>query len=217
VFDLPVSLNQEVARGLLANPETDALSALLAMSCFLQDDVLDEDGQPYLEYELREMLDAAHVRASPENITRVCGLLHAIAGDEFLDTVVHFLRMLAAIVEGDAFAYEDDQNEPSLADMYWGLYLAGLLAEDDLLAEIGPRVERYIQRTAEDEAEDSDALQQFMDEQGDSPEQLESYTDELLSFRRRLLATNLTALGCKSEWVSDLDPDLAQSMDEAQS
>lgn len=211
--ELPAFLNREEARSILEDPASDALLALLSTSAFIGDDILDdEDGQPMLEEELREMLDAEHVRVAPENVTKVCGLLHAISGDEFLEDVIHFLRITGAIVEGDIYAYEDDQEEPTLADIFWTFYQINLVAEDNLIDELGGRVQRYLTSLAEEEAEDKEALEEWIAQEGAEPEDLQPYVERELVFRRRRLAKGLSTLGCKPEWVSDLDPELAELM-----
>lgn len=217
MLDLPATLNRSLAQELLEDPATMALSALAAVAALIGEDILDEQGQPCLEDELHEMLRAEGVQAADDTITRICGLLYAISGDEFLEDVDHFRRMIGAVVEGDLFAYEDDEEPPSVADVFWGLYQIGLTVEDDLTGDLSPRVERYLKELAEEEAEDVEGLYDLISMEGSDPEDLKPYADEILTFRRAKLASELKRLGCKPEWFADLDPELAGSLAEDQS
>lgn len=217
MLELPPSLNHSAAREILSDPESDALSCVIAASVFLQDDLLDDEEQPYTEEEMDQMLDAASAPTYSDNLGRIAGLLNAVAGDEFLESPAHFLRMVAAIVEGDIYAYEDDNDEPSIPDVYWALYLVGLATEDDIVDELSGKVKAFVMRLAEEEAEDVEALQEAIELEGSEPEDLQPYADRILFFRRRELAKRLVRLGCKSEWVADLDEELATVMDNTQS
>ena len=206
---LPPSLDREVARELLLDPDTDAFSALLSIMVFLRDDVLDEEGQPYLEDELRMFLEADHVEVADENLTRACGLLYAISGDEFLENVQNFRRFVSAVNNGRLFDFEDDDEEPELPDVFWAIYLAELLVEDDLTEELDPRIGRYLQQLAENEVTDYPGLSQATAEEGDDVEQIEDYMTARLTFRRHVMAMKLKRLGCQPEWLADTDPELA--------
>lgn len=211
MLDLPVTLNRSKAQELLESPDTQALSALAAAASLIGDDILDEQGQPCLEEELTEMLKAEGTNPADVTITRICGLLYAVSGDEFLEDPDHFQRMVGAVVEGDLFSYEDEEP-PSIPDVFWALYQIGLTVEDDLVSELGPRVQRYLEKLAEDEAEDVAGLQDVLSLEGSSPEDLQPYADQLLIFRRTKLASELRDLGCKPEWVADLDEELAEAL-----
>jgi hypothetical protein len=210
MLDLPAYLDRITAERLLNDVETDAFAALLSVACLLGDDFLDEDGQPMTDSELQELLG---VPARQEVLVRVCGLLNAVAGDEFTTDPDHFRRMVSAIVEGDPFQYEDDGEEPTLPDVYWALYLVGLTVEDDIVSELGGRVLRYVAQLAEEEAEDSEDLAAEIKANGGADaEELESYINRVLILRRAKLVIDLQALKCKPEWMADLDPELSSTM-----
>jgi hypothetical protein len=204
VLEAPDNLNRNAARALLVDPDTHALSALIAVTVFVGDDFLDEDGQPLAPYELREMLSPDKVLIADGNLDKVAGLLFAISGDEFLETPVIFSRLVAAVNEGDPMAYEEEDDEPTLPEIFWTMYQLELLTEDEITMELGERVQRYIAQLAANEAEDVEAL---LEEEG---EVLEAYTDRLLKFHKVSLAAQLRSLGCKPEWLDELDPDLGE-------
>lgn len=216
---IPATLNREAGGRFLADPGIDALTAVVAACAFLQDDLLDEDHQPYLPDELRLMLEAEHLDIPSEVLTKICGLLFAVSGDEFLDSVVHFRRFVASTVEGQVFSYDDEidpggEDEPSLSDVFWALYQADLLVADDLTDSLGPKIGQYINLLGQEEAHDAPGLAQSLAEEPDDLQQMEDYTRANLVFRRRRLAANLRELGCKPEWIADLDPELAQDFDQ---
>lgn len=212
MLDTPASIDRIVACQLLEDAETYALVALLCVCALLGDDILDEDGQPHSEHEMGIMLESHSSTVREENLTKVCGLLHAIAGDDYTDDPDHFRRLSSAIVEGDVFDYDDE--EPHISDLYWALYQVGLTVEDSMVDSLGPRVRKYITDLAEDEAEDLEGLASAMAEEGEDPEDIEPYAQAVLVFRRAKLAKALYDLKCKPDWVEDLDPELAASMAE---
>lgn len=212
MLDLPSTLDKIAAGRLLEDEDTDAMAALVALTAFIGDDFLDEDGQPLDEDEIREMLQPERLKLQPEPLTRICGLLYAISGDEFTQDPTHFRRMVGAIVEGGPFVYEDDNEEPTLPDVYWALYLVELLVEDEMLDELGPRVQAYISRLAEEEAEDSQALADEIEREGLDPEELEPYVSKILIFRRTRLAADLRRMRYPADALIDLDPELAEAL-----
>lgn len=206
---LPLGLDRQAARELLADVDCDALSALLALSVFLGDDLFDEEGQPYLEDELLLMLEDQQLELAPENLTRACGLLFAVTGDEMLETVLNFRRFVNAVNHGRLFDYEDDDDQPELPDVFWAMYLAELLTDDPLIDELSTQIGQYLRQLAEDEVEDLPGLRQAMAEEGDDLEQIEDYVTARLTFRRATLALRLKRLGVKPEWMADTDQTLA--------
>ncbi len=210
MLDSPASLNRTAARALLADPDAHALSALIALTCFIGDDFLDEDEQPLTPPEIREMLEPDKVLLADGNLEKVAGLLFAVSGEEFLEEPAIFSRLVAAVNEGDAMAFEDDDDEPTLPEVFWTMYQLELLVEDSLIEELGERVQRYIASLTENEAEDVEEMLAAGEEQ-----EIESYTDRLLKFHKLSMAAQLRALGCKPEWLDDLDPDLSALLREA--
>jgi hypothetical protein len=210
VADSFTSLSREAARRFLLDPYCEALTALVSAASFIGEDLL-EDGQPVSEMDLQEMLAAENVKALDENLSKCCGLLYAISGDEFLESVPHFRRIVGAVTEGDPFVYEEDET-PTVPEIFWAFYQINLLIEDDITQELGTRVTRYLERIADEEAEDQEALQTIMEEDGFEPEDLKPYAEKFLGHRMQKLALELKDLNCKPEWVADMDPELAELM-----
>ena len=198
------TLNRTAARALLADPDTHALAALIALTSFIGDDFLDEEEQPLTPAEIREMLAADKVLVADGNLDKIAGLLFAVSGEEFLSDPTLFQRLVAAINEGDPQAFEDDEDEPTIPEIFWALYQLELLVEDALVEELGERVQRYIGELQDNEAED---VEELLLAEG---EVIEAYTDRLLRFHKLSLAAQLRSLGCEAEWLDDLDPDLAE-------
>lgn len=208
--DITANLNREAAARFLTDPYCEALTALVSAACFLGEDIL-EDGQPVSETDLQEMLDAENVRVIDDNLSKCCGLLFAISGDEFLESAPHFKRIIGAITEGDPFIYDEDE-QPSVPEMFWAFYQINLLIEDDITEELSGKVLNFLEKVAEDEAEDQEALQVILDEDGADPEDLKPYAEQFLGYRMKKLAGELSELNCKPEWVGDMDPELAELM-----
>lgn len=214
-MDLPAQLNRQVARELLADPETQAFACLVAACALLDEEVItDEDGQPPDEQELLLMLEGEQCHPHRESLTRIVGLLMATSGDEFNEDPVHFHRMCSAISDGDPFGREDDGDPLTLPDIYWAIYQTGLVIdEDEPLDELQPRVRKFLDELVEDEAEDVEELAKAILEEGGAAEDSEPYYKRLLVFRRQLLAEDLFRLGCKPDWMTTLDPELAGIME----
>lgn len=212
MLELPPSLSRSAAQDLLADPDTYAFAALTAAASLLGEDLLDEEGQPYLEEELELMLEVEGAKPAPETLSRIAGLLFTVSGEECLADVDHFRRSVSAIVEGDILTY--DEEPPSLADVFWALYQIGLTVEEDVFDDLEEPVARYLEALAEEEAEDAEGFQTYLAAQGEeiTPEELEPYVSRLLIFRRQRLAEDLRRLGCKPDWMLELDEDLAAAM-----
>jgi hypothetical protein len=209
MLDLLPTLNRTAARALLADPDTHALAAIIALTCFIGDDFLDEDEQPLTPEELREMLAEDKVLVADGNLDKIAGLLFAVSGEEFLNDPTLFKRLVAAVNEGDPYAFEDDEDEPTMPEIFWAMYQLELLVEDQITEEIGERVQQYIGRLSDNEAEDIEELL------AEESEVIEAYTDRLLRFHKLSLAAQLRALDCKAEWLDGLDPDLAELLRQA--
>jgi hypothetical protein len=69
-----------------------------------------------------------------------------------------------------------------------------------------------MQRLIEEEVEDVEGLAEEVAREGSDPSELEPYVTRVLVFRRALMANDLRRLGCKPEWLDDLDPDLANDL-----
>ncbi len=212
MLDAPARLDRNAARAVLADADSSALACLIAVTCFVGDDILDEDGQPYTADELQEMLHPDNVILADGNLDKICGLLFTASGDEALVLPAIFQRVVAAVIEGDPFAFEDDNDTPTIPEVFWTLYQLELLLEEPLLDDLSAKVQRYIAKLAEEEAEDIAALQSQLDSVGDDLSGLEGYADKCLKFHKLHLATQLKALGCKAEWIADLDQDLAAAL-----
>lgn len=210
--DLPQNLDRMAARALLGSQDVNALTCLLCLSLMVGDDIFDEDGQPADEETIREYLGSDSANVLDENITKAVGLLHAISGPEFVEDRTHFKRFVSAIIEGDPFHFDREEDEPTIPEVYWALYQVNFITEDDIIQELGPAVQDYISKLADDEAEDNQALAQAIAEEGDDPENIEPYVSRILVFRREDLANELTRLRCPAEWVREEDPDLADAM-----
>ncbi len=212
---MPGTLDVSVAREILRDHDSSALACLVSAAALLGDDLFDEeDGQPWSEQELGWLFEHTGFKPLPASLSKITGLLFARSGDEFTDSPEHFERLTSAIVEGDMFAYQDDKEDPTVPDLYWALYQVGLtIEEDDMLDELSPRVEKYIQRLIEDEVEDVEGLAAEVAEEGSDPDAIEPYVTRILVFRRAMMAADLRRLGCKAEWLADLDPELAHDLE----
>ena len=84
--------------------------------------------------------------------------------------------------------------------------------EEETIDDLGPRVQRYIERMVDEEAEDTEALASAVEEEGLGAEELEPYVKKVLVFRRAMMAEDLRKLGCKPEWLDSLDPDLSEDL-----
>ena len=208
-------LNTAVAQRLLKDPETQALACLVAASCLIGDDIFDEeDEQPFSSQELEWLFEHSRFMPHRECLNRITGLMFARSGDEFFEDPDHFLKLTSAIVEGDPLAYEEDEEDPTLADLYWAVYQVGLTIEDEEedWDQFSPRVMRVFERISEEQADDLEGLAQEIEETGGDPEDLKPYMDHVLVFRRAGLAKDLRDLGCKPEWLASLDPELAEAL-----
>jgi hypothetical protein len=216
-LDMPMAstLDLSVARQILRDHDSSAIACLVAAGALVGDDLFDEeDGQPYSEGELSWLFEHTGFKPLPSALAKITGLLFARSGDEFTDSPEHFERLTSAIVEGDMFAYQDDKEDPTVPDLYWALYQVGLtIEEDDMLDEIGPRVEKYIRKLIEEEVEDVEGLAAEVAEEGSDPSALDPYITRVLVFRRAMMAADLRRLGCKAEWLADLDPELAHDLE----
>lgn len=213
-LDLPADLSRGKACELLADPETQAFTCLVAAAALLGEDALvDPDGQFHDEEELLTMLQQEGCEPHAESITRIVGLLAATTGDEFTEDPTHFHRMCSAIADGDPFAREDDGDPLTLADVYWAVYQTGLVTdENEPMDALGPRVERFLEDLRADEAEDNEALRAAI-AAGDEPaDEMQAYFQRYLVFRRGQIASDLVRLGCEADWMTPIDPELAGMM-----
>lgn len=213
-LDFPARLDTREASRLLADPATHAFACLAACCALLGEDaVIDGDGQPPSEEELSLMLEGENCRPHPECVTRVLGLLHAAAGDEFNDEPVHFHRMCSAIADGDPFGREDDGDPLTLPDIYWAVYQVGLVTdENEPVDALGPRVQAWLAALLDEEAEDTEALAEEVAREGGGAEDLEPYYQRLLKFHRGALAADLVRLGCDPAWMLTVEPELSGMM-----
>lgn len=215
--DLPETLpgiSRPEAVAAVGDPDLEAFTCVLALSTLLGDELFDDEEQPPGTAELRELLAADNLPFAEEALQKAAGLLHIVSGDEFLKEPVHFARMTAAVCEGDPFAADEDY-EISAADAWWALYQAGLLVEDDLVEEIGPRVRAVLDDLATFDVEDVEEKElAFLNgeaDESDTPGPLE----KLLTFRTIKLAGELKKLGCPPRWLAEIDGTLAQHVAEA--
>lgn len=211
---IPASLDLSEARRILSEQDSSAVACLVAAAALIGDDIFDEeDGQPFSEGELALLFEHTNFTPLPSCLAKITGLLFARSGDEFLEDPDHFESLVSAIVEGDILAYAEDLDDPTVPDLYWAIYQVGLtVGEDELIEEIGPRVQKYIERLIEDEVEDVEGLARAVEEEGLDPAELEPYLQKVLVFRRTMMAEDLRKLGCKPEWLDSLDPDLAEDL-----
>lgn len=195
---------------LLAGSDCSAFAAVVAAVCLFGDDILDDDNQPLDEGELRLMAEDLNLVIPDETCSRICGLLNSVAGDEFTTHPTHFERMVGAIIHGDPFVYEDDNDMPTLTDALWALFQAGLMTEDDdPMTELGPRVKAFLQRIADEEAEDIEEVSAAFEDEADGGE---SYEFLELRLRMSILASELRALGLEADDMRDTHAELADLM-----
>lgn len=199
----------------LKDDDASAFACLVAAMALLQPEDGDEpnplfddedDGQPLDPGALRILLEDAVPGHDGDCRGKVTGLLMAVSGDDFFEDPVHFERMVSAIIHGDPFRYEDDDDYPSAAEMVWAVYQVGLMIDEPLDELFQDRVKRFMSDVFDEEAEDKEALLEGLDPEFEDPE--EEYYERFVTLRRALLAKELLALGVDADWLADLDPRL---------
>jgi hypothetical protein len=193
---------------LLRDSSTHALASALALANLLQDDLF-VDEQPVDGAEATLLLG---FEPDEETLTRGLGLLQALAGEEFLDRPVHFMRACASVIEGDPFFYEEEGEDPTAAQAMWFIYQAELLTPDNILADVGPAIQKLLRHLEGAEAEDLEELQSFIEAEGVIPE---NHIAEDLHEWQKELAAQLAYLRVKGDWLED--PALAELVRQAQS
>lgn len=198
------------AQRALENPDLEAFTLLVAALSVVGEEVIAEDDeQPMDAAALRLVLAAENINAPEEVIQKVCGLTFAISGEEFLEDPDHFERFSSAIVFGDPFAVEEEEEEFDSGDAWWALYMAGLLIEDNFIPDLGEGVKHLLERLSSFDIEDVEE-KDFAFLNGDADDDdTPGPVEKLLNVRLGKLARELAQLGVKPEWLSELDEELA--------
>ena len=133
--------------------DCSALAALLAATALLGGGedfpLLDDEEQP-VDFDVAlELIQVACPRVDKSNVHRILGLLFAASGSEIFEDPDHMERFVGAIVYGDPYRFEEDQETPLLVEITWALYQVDALLEesvDDLLSEeVGARIAELVE------------------------------------------------------------------------
>lgn len=208
------NLDRVAAAKVLDNPDSSAIACYVASCAVLGKDedggsplFDDEDEQPEDPVAVHEMLRSAVPDYDPDNLQKIQGLVHAVAGDEFWSDPDHFTRMSAAILHGDPYYYEDEAEEPTLIELMWAIYQVDLLMEEDADELLEEPVLKFLTRLAEEQPIDLESL--ALEEDFTGP--IEEYYQTLLRFRRIDLGRELVELGMTEDQIAELDEEMVQS------
>jgi len=200
-------LDRGAALVALAEPDSHALTLVIAANLILDGELLDEDEDVQDEGSLRLLLEAQDVEITEENLVKVTGFLMALVSESFTTRPSDTIRLSSAITEGDPFLFEENPEDTEVMDILWALHQVDLLYEDDLVEELSESVLKMMHQLADGFAFDLEDYVASSDDE-DTPDSPLLF---MLDLRRRELADQLRALKVPAEWI-DTDQRLVEML-----